>query len=182
MLVHELPRNLARERIESALRDRLSGALIVLFLPQTSFETSSPRHSSLTLADQRFLIRPQGSYKQIVEAPTEAAAFRKELGLGATDKLVLGVGYADLRKGFDLFLHAWSLVQQKCSNVHFCWAGGIDPGLLEWLGTEIKRAEATGQFHLSGFRSDMQVLYSASSVYALTSREDPFPTVGARSP
>ena len=62
-------------------------------------------------------------------------------------------------------------------NVHFCWAGDIDPRLHEWLGPEIKRAEETGRFHLVGFRSDMQALYSASSVYALTSREDPFPTV-----
>ena len=129
-------------------------------------------------ADERFLIRPQGSYKQIADAPAEAAILRKELGLKAEDNMVLGVGYADLRKGFDLFLQVWNLVRQtRFPAVHFCWAGGIDPALLEWLGPEIKQAEATGYFHLAGFRSDMQALYSASGVYALTSREDPFPTV-----
>jgi len=175
VLVHELPRILREKGLERAAREAIGSADRVVFASDFVRDKLAAAFQ-FDATDQRFLIRPQGSYKQIVEAPTEAAAFRKELGLSATDKLVLGVGYADLRKGFDLFLHAWSLVQQKCSNVHFCWAGGIDPGLLEWLGIEIKRAEATGRFHLSGFRSDMQVLYSASSVYALTSREDPFPT------
>lgn len=175
-LIHELPRILREKGLESAARLAIEHADRVVFA--SNFVRDKLAESlDLDKANERFLIRPQGSYKQMSDAPAEAAIFRTELGLNANENLVLGVGYADLRKGFDLFLQVWHLVRQHSPQVHFCWAGGIDPGLLEWMGPEIKQAEATGHFHLAGFRSDMQALYSASSVYALTSREDPFPTV-----
>ena len=42
-----------------------------------------------------------------------------------------------MRKGFDLFLQIWRLVRSMRSDVHFCWVGGIDPDLKEWLAGEI---------------------------------------------
>ncbi|WP_439371698.1 glycoside hydrolase family 99-like domain-containing protein [Bradyrhizobium sp. DASA03120] len=175
-LVHELPRILHEKHLEEVARAAIESAHRVVFA--SDFVRDKLAEAlGLDRTDERFLIRAQGSYKQIEPAPTEAGLVRKEFGIAAADKMVLGVGYADLRKGFDLFLQVWNLVRRRNGNVHFCWAGGIDPGLLEWLGPEIRQAEATGHFHLAGSRSDMQALYSASDVYALTSREDPFPTV-----
>jgi glycosyltransferase involved in cell wall biosynthesis len=175
-LIHELPRLLREKNLEELARMALTGAQRVVF---ASDYVRDKLIDALALQpeDERFLIRPQGSYKQIEVVPGQAALIRKEFGMGPSDRLVLGVGYADLRKGFDLFLQLWNLVRQNDPLVHFCWAGGIDPNLQEWLGPEIERATATGRFHLAGFRSDMQGLYSAATVYALTSREDPFPTV-----
>jgi glycosyltransferase involved in cell wall biosynthesis len=175
-LVHELPRILHEKNLEDVAQMAIGSAQRVVFASEF-VRDKLVEALELDASDERFLIRAQGSYKQIEPAPAEAVLVRKEFGIGPTDKMVLGVGYADLRKGFDLFLQVWNLVRQRNPNVHFCWAGGIDPGLHEWLEPEIKRAEATGRFHLAGFRSDMQALYSASDVYALTSREDPFPTV-----
>jgi glycosyltransferase involved in cell wall biosynthesis len=175
-LVHELPRILHEKNLEDVARMAIGSAQRVVFASEF-VRDRLVEALELEAGDERFLIRAQGSYKQIEPAPAEAVLVRKEFGIGPADKMVLGVGYADLRKGFDLFLQVWNLVRQRNPNVHFFWAGGIDPGLHEWLGAEIKRAEATGRFHLAGFRSDMQALYSASDVYALTSREDPFPTV-----
>jgi glycosyltransferase involved in cell wall biosynthesis len=175
-LIHELPRLLREKNLEEIARMSLAVADRVVFASDYVRDKLVDA-LGLSREDERFLIRPQGSYKQIKEAPGEAALIRKEFGMGAADRLVLGVGYADLRKGFDLFLQLWNLVRQNDPMVHFCWAGGIDPNLEEWLGPEIERARATGRFHLTGFRSDMQGLYSAATIYALTSREDPFPTV-----
>ncbi|BAR63491.1 lipopolysaccharide biosynthesis protein (plasmid) [Bradyrhizobium diazoefficiens] len=175
-LVHELPRILHEKQLEEAAAAAIGSAHRVVFASDF-VRDKLVEALGLDGTDERFLIRAQGSYKQIEPVPTEAVLFRKEFGIAAGDKMVLGVGYADLRKGFDLFLQVCNLVRRRNANVHFCWAGGIDPSLQEWLGPEIKRAEATGHFHLAGYRSDMQALYSASDVYALTSREDPFPTV-----
>ncbi|MBR0750749.1 glycoside hydrolase family 99-like domain-containing protein [Bradyrhizobium jicamae] len=175
-LVHELPRILREKNLEDIAQMAIGSAQRVVFASEF-VRDKLVEALELDAADERFLIRAQGSYKQIEPAPAEAAALRKEFDIGPSDKMVLGVGYADLRKGFDLFLQVWKLVRQNHPSVHFFWAGGIDPGLKEWLGPEIERAEATGRFHLAGFRSDMQALYSACDVYALTSREDPFPTV-----
>lgn len=175
-LVHELPRILREKNLEDVAQMAIGSAQHVVFASEF-VRDRLVEALKLDAGDGRFMIRAQGSYKQIEPAPAEAVLVRKEFGIAPTDKMVLGVGYADLRKGFDLFLQVWNLVRQQHPNVHFCWAGGIDPGLQEWLGPEIRRAEATGRFHLAGFRSDMQALYSASDIYALTSREDPFPTV-----
>ncbi|WP_456632982.1 glycoside hydrolase family 99-like domain-containing protein [Bradyrhizobium sp. USDA 10063] len=175
-LVHELPRILREKNLDDVARMAIGSAQHVVFASEF-VRDRLVEALKLDAGDGRFLIRAQGSYKQIEPTPAEAVLVRKEFGVGPADKMVLGVGYADLRKGFDLFLQVWNLVRRQNPNVHFCWAGGIDPGLQEWLGPEISRAEATGRFHLAGFRSDMQALYSASDVYALTSREDPFPTV-----
>ena len=38
------------------------------------------------------------------------------------------------------------------------WIGGIDPGLKDWLATEIADAEATGTFWMAGYREDMEAL------------------------
>ncbi|RJF77783.1 glycoside hydrolase family 99-like domain-containing protein [Rhodopseudomonas palustris] len=175
-LVHELPRILREKRLEDQARIAIGLADRVVFA--SGFVRDKLAEAlDLSRDDDRFVIRPQGSYKQIFAAPDEALAIRREFGLARSDKLVLGVGYADLRKGIDMFLQLWNLVGQNSPEVHFCWVGGIDPSLAEWLGPEIQRAKASGRFHFAGFRSDMQGLYSASDVYALTSREDPFPTV-----
>lgn len=175
-LIHELPRILKEKGLDFAAREAIANAHCVIFASKFVREKLS-EFLRFNRDDDRFLVRPQGSYKQISTSSAEATIVRREFGLGPSAKLVLGVGYADLRKGFDLFLQVWKLVHRQQSEVHFCWVGGFDPSLLEWLGPEIKQASSTGRFHVAGYRSEMQAFYSASSVYALTSREDPFPTV-----
>ena len=66
---------------------------------------------------------------------------------------------------------------RRREDVVFCWVGEIDPGLSVWLAAEIDAAERTGSFLSPGFQSDMAAWFSAADVFALTSREDPFPTV-----
>ena len=47
----------------------------------------------------------------------------------ATAPVVLGVGYADMRKGFDLFLQLWRIGQLQDMPLHCIWVGGFDPAL-----------------------------------------------------
>lgn len=175
-LVHELPRILKEKNLEDTAREALTRADKVVFASEF---VRDKLVEALEIApdEERFLIRAQGSYKQMAYDAEGAAAIRRELDLGPADTLVLGVGYADLRKGFDLFLQLRNQIRQSDGQVHFAWVGGVDPSLREWLDQEIRRAESSGAFHMLGFRSDMQALFSASDVFALTSREDPFPTV-----
>jgi len=100
-----------------------------------------------------------------------------ELGIDDDTRLVLGAGYADLRKGFDLFLQAWRAARRHETKVMFCWIGDIDPLLRTYLGDEIAEAEATGSFRFAGFQTLIADWFSAADVFALTSREDPFPAV-----
>ena len=46
-----------------------------------------------------------------------------------------------------------------------------------WLDPEITAAKVTGTFHMPGRRDDVGAFLRAADAYALTSREDPFPSV-----
>src|SRR5439155_12321154 len=116
-------------------------------------------------------------YKNINVSAERAAAIRKELGIPEGEPLVLGIGYADLRKGFDLFLQLWRAFRAQKKRVHVCWVGDMDPGLRDWLTNELSDAQETGTFHLPGRRDDIDAFLSPASGLALTSREDRFPTV-----
>jgi hypothetical protein len=133
--------------------------------------------------EARAVVLPQGCYRTIRFCRTRRAALRQRLGVGCDDILVLGLGYADTRKGFDLFVQLWRLLSPRArrtrapARVHFLWAGGIDPNLKCYLGAELEAAIETGTFHLSGFLDDPSDVLSAADCHALTSREDPYPSV-----
>ncbi len=91
--------------------------------------------------------------------------------------MAIGLGYADLRKGFDLFLQAWRLAQAADASIHMLWVGDLDPVISAYLGAEMAAAAATGTFHHLPFQSDGADWLAAADVHLLTSREDPFPSV-----
>ena len=91
--------------------------------------------------------------------------------------MVLNVGYADLRKGFDLFLQCAQQWMQTRDDVHFVWAGAISEEMKRWIQTDLAHSEFSSRIHLIGFTSQMSDYYSACDVLFLTSREDPYPTV-----
>ena len=181
LLMHELPRILREKHLTEHARAGLIESDITVF--SAPFVRDSVMKELDLEADSRTLIIPQGSYKNISYDPVGARAVRQNLLLEAGDHLVLGVGYADLRKGFDLFLQVWRRLQDPVfatgvtGRICMIWVGGIDPSLADWLAQEITAAEATGTFRMAGYRNDVAAVFSASSVFALTSREDPLPTV-----
>ena len=125
----------------------------------------------------RALIMPQGSYRTPEFSAAARDRVRAELGVSPVTAVVLGAGYADLRKGFDLFLQCWRAARRRGGDVMFCWIGDIDPLLRTYLGQEIADAEATGTFRFAGFQTEVADWFSGADVFALTSREDPFPAV-----
>ena len=175
MLVHELPRIIREKGLAPAARDGLVSADRVVF-PAPSIRDRLVEALEVRQSE-RFVVRPQGTYHTMDRNSVAGAEIRRELGLTARDRLILGVGYADMRKGFDLFLQLWRLVRMSHPEAHFCWVGDADPSMMDWLSEEIVDAEETGTFHMAGFRRDVVGFFSAASAYVLTSREDPFPTV-----
>jgi glycosyltransferase involved in cell wall biosynthesis len=173
LLVHELPRLLREKRLETKGRAGIAGADHVVF--PAAFVRDQLLAALELPATAKMLVRPQGSYKRIVASAAAKTALREELDIPPAAPLVLGIGYADMRKGFDLFLQLWRLGQLRRSPFHCAWVGGIDPALAEWLAAEIDAAIASGTFHMVGYRADVSAFFS--NAYALTSREDPFPTV-----
>jgi glycosyltransferase involved in cell wall biosynthesis len=177
VLIHELPRIMREKHLIAGAKAALDEARYIVF-PSPFVRDEVLRELDNRVTD-RILVQPQGLYRGMVRRPALGQSIRQELGLREGDKLVIGAGYADLRKGFDLFLQLWRQLRgaPETTRIHLAWAGAIDPGLAEWLSLEIADAIATGSFHHMGYREDMEAIFSAADAFALTSREDPFPSV-----
>jgi glycosyltransferase involved in cell wall biosynthesis len=176
MLVHELPRLLREKNLTP--NARIAGQQANRLVFPAAF-VRDQFCAELGLQRERgLLVIPQGMYHKIQLSQTLRDALRKEFGVRKAQRLIICMGYADLRKGFDLFLQLWRLVRNSAHPItHFCWVGDIDPSLKDFMRNEIGDAEQTGTFHMPGFRKDVSAFLSAADAFALTSREDPFPSV-----
>lgn len=174
LLVHELPGMIQAHGLQPAL------AIAARQATKLVFAADAVRDGMARLVDldpDRSLIAPQGCYRANSFTTRARTRLRSRLGLAGDTRMVLGAGYADLRKGFDLFLHVWRAARRRDKQVVFCWIGDMDPDLRAHLAGEIAAAVATGTFLLPGHQPDPGDWFSASDVFALTSREDPFPSV-----
>jgi glycosyltransferase involved in cell wall biosynthesis len=176
LLVHELPRLLREKNLAVNARIAAEQSRQIVF-PAPYVRDKFCTELQLE-RDDGLLIIPQGMYHKINLSPSAGEALRKEFSIRKNQRLVIGMGYADLRKGFDLFLQVWRLVRSSSTLVtHFCWVGEIDPTLEDWMRNEIEYAKDTGTFHMPGYRKDVSAFLSAANAFVLTSREDPFPSV-----
>lgn len=117
-------------------------------------------------------------------ARRDAAEARAELarryGVPADAFWVGGCGTTDWRKGTDLFLHAALRTARRVGDlpVHFLWLGG-HPLNIDFVRArhDVERAGLGDRVHLLGAAKDPSWFFAAIDVFALTSREDPFPLV-----
>ncbi len=175
LLVHEMPRLLRERGLLEPLRTAMAGSAATVFpaeaVRERCFEALGGSGGNITVLPQGIEVGPPESGRDAVRAALHVPP-------GAV--LALGMGYADLRKGFDLFIQVWramgALAQERGGTVYVAWAGGIDPATQAHLGAEIAAAEATGTFRMLGYRDDVAALLAASDVFLLTSREDPLPS------
>ena len=174
LLVHELPQVMAEFGLVPGAKAGAASALQVIF-PAACVASAFPGVDAL--GPNRTRILPQGLYQPIAFDATGRDRVRAKLGIGPQAALVIGAGYGDMRKGLDLFLQTARIVRRQNAPVHFCWVGAIDPRLATYLAPEIAALRASGFAHFPGFQDDMAAWMSAADVLALTSREDPYPSV-----
>jgi glycosyltransferase involved in cell wall biosynthesis len=109
------------------------------------------------------------------------APIRAELGL-PPDALVVGAaGSPDWRKGVDLFIHLAHAVRSRRPDLptHFVWVGGDPSGRdrEDRIQHDIRSLDLQGRTHFVGSRGAPLDWFALFDVFALTSREDPFPLV-----
>jgi glycosyltransferase involved in cell wall biosynthesis len=176
LMVHELPRLLREKNLTADARIAAEHVRNIVF-PASFVRDEFCAELELS-RDTGLLIIPQGMYHKICVSRAAGDALKHEFGIRHDQRLVLGVGYADLRKGFDTFLQLWRLVRSSIDRItHFCWVGDIDQSLKQWMRQEIDDATQTGTFHMPGYRKDVSAFLSAADAFVLSSREDPFPSV-----
>jgi O-antigen biosynthesis protein len=175
-LVHELPGMLVKYGLERHAEEIGKHASAVVFpaaAVRDAFEQYAP------IPAERVHMRPQGLYKRNQfrgDRERARSALREKLHLPKHAKIVLGVGYADRRKGVDLFIDIGEKLMAKHPDAHFVWVG-------HWEGQMQKEVEArlgpnpSRAFIFPGIQADTDMYYAGADVFALTSREDPFPSV-----
>jgi O-antigen biosynthesis protein len=175
-LVHELPTLIQQYGLTVAARDAAAHAAVIVF------PCSYVRDRFIEIAGpirNRTLLRHQGIYLRGI-SPTERrsqrAATRRALGIGDDRRVVLGVGSGDMRKGLDLWPNLARKVLNTCPDAVLLWVGHVEPSVRPWLEHDLRTAGIEDRLLLPGEFENMAGIYAAADVYALTSREDPFPS------
>ena len=108
----------------------------------------------------------------------EVERCRREYHIPEEASIVMGAGTVDWRKGPDLFVQLATEVRRRSRDpVHFVWVGGDLTGTdMQRLRSDMDRSGAD-HVHFVGVRPDPLPWFSMADVFALTSREDPFPLV-----
>jgi glycosyltransferase involved in cell wall biosynthesis len=174
LLVHELPRLLQRYGLVTAARAGAAAARTVIF---PAHSVRSAFSALVPVSAARARVMPQGLYRSIRFDEAARMRLRARLGVAPGSALILGCGYGDMRKGFDLFLQSARIARARHAPAHFCWLGAVEDALADQLRPELDAACATGLFHLPGHQDNVGEWLSAADAFALTSREDPFPSV-----
>lgn len=133
------------------------------------------------IPNEKVKIHPQGMYllNPYVNSRDEIGMqIRTKHSIPKLDKIILGVGYGDHRKGIDLFIKTAICTLNTDMNNTFIWIGNIDISMKPLITELLKEhVEISEKIILIEFQKDLMPYYAASDIFLLTSREDPFPSV-----
>jgi len=115
-----------------------------------------------------------------IRQPSRVASdVKKELGI--SNEFVVGgcgSGITGWRKGIDLFIYIAASVKKRTDKaIKFVWVGQIDRATEIAFEYERERLGLTNEVLFTGVKSDPENYFQVFDVFALTSREDPFPLV-----
>jgi O-antigen biosynthesis protein len=180
-LIHEMPKLIQEMNLESAAQSIAEMADHVVF-PADLVRDGFIGMTQLPTGKTQ--IRHQGLVRKNPYAGKHEIAFQEichNHNLNAQTKIVLAIGFMDHRKGGDLFAEIAAYVCSKNSDIVFIWVGHTDPGVEKAARAIAVKAGISDRLIFTGFLSEPMAYYAAASVYALTSREDPFPNVAIES-
>jgi len=114
------------------------------------------------------------------DAASARRRVREELKIPASAPVIGGSGTTDWRKSPDLFVQLARALQKRLApkEVHFVWVGGDASGPeFGMLWHDVRRIGLEPFIHFVGHRENPRDYFAAFDVFALTSREDPYPLV-----
>jgi hypothetical protein len=113
------------------------------------------------------------------EKNVDRARLRQDLKLKPESRILLGVGYADHRKGIDLFVETAAALAAQRPDVVAVWVGHFDHALERRIRERVAQLGLKERILFPGRVANptMGSFYAGADVYLLTSREDPYPSV-----
>ncbi len=178
-LIHELPRLIKDYDLQEHVKAIAQYADKVVF---AAYPVQEGFESFARLNKEQIIIRPQGLYKKNTIQSLEMIriarlSLRKRFHLAKDSQIILGVGFADHRKGIDIFVRSAIEILHEGRKVYFLWLGNFEPQLEQEIQQAITESGFDKFFIFPGLDYDTDVYYAGADIYALTSREDPFPSV-----
>lgn len=176
-LIHELPGVIHEMKQEANAKTiaRLSDKVVF------PADLVSLRFSEIAPVEQdRAVVRHQGVLRKnpYKNRRNEAHCLVCEKhNLPLDTQFVLGIAYADARKGPDLFVEMAVEVLKTHPQTVFIWIGHAEREMERKIAKRIQESRLEKKVLFIGFDREPMAYYAAASVYALTSREDPFPNV-----
>lgn len=174
-LIHELKNLISEYQLEDAAKD------IAAYSKKVIFAAKAVEDSFVSVVDdvnhEKLIIHPQGIYQTLNKTSNARNELRTRLGLSDSAKIITNVGFADLRKGFDIFVNVAKVLVGQDSDYHFLWIGDIEQNLKHWLKSDMESSLLKDNFHNISFTNEISLYLEGSDCFAMTSREDPFPSV-----
>ncbi len=103
---------------------------------------------------------------------------RQRLKLDDNTLVILGCGSVEWRKGSDLFVQvAAELRSRQIDGFQFIWIGLAEIAEMESRVEEIRKLGVENYVTFLGQQADPSIYFGLANIFALTSREDPFPLV-----
>ena len=180
-LIHELPGLIAHYGLEEALVV-LTDASSRVVVPSQAVRDGLVASLGADRITPKLAMRPQGLFTRnrhrgLADTSGPRARLRERLGLASDAMIALSVGYADSRKGADLLADALLRASARAPGFQVVWVGHADEAIRASIESRLGAAGLAGRFHFVGLDFDTDDYYAGADVYALASREDPFPSV-----
>ncbi len=177
ILIHELPQLIKDYNLEETVRiisEKTTKQVFAAKVVQRGFNSFL---SSPDLSKQ--IILPQGAYAIDFDHINQydGTIIRRELKLREEDVLVGGAGFADHRKGIDLFIESAKIAISQRDRIYFVWFGNLESGIASKINKELKDPKLSDRIMILDFRDDIISCLKGLDIFLLTSREDPFPSV-----
>lgn len=177
-LIHELTSVIEQYSLQGAAKDVATCADKVVFPAKVVKDAFEDISGPL---DGKAVICPQGAYKvnkfrHASDIKNARKTLRTNLNLRPTARILLGVGYADARKGFDLFLDVAEMLPKDKVDIVCVWLGHQEPWVAPELQDRMDALVKDGRLILPGRVDDTDMFYAGADVFLLTSREDPYPS------
>lgn len=177
-LIHELRGVIDSYNLHTQVKEIAAYASKIVF---PANEVVQPFIDIASISADKIVINPQGLYKRTPitnERTLDRFQLRQFLNIPNDAQIVLGAGYADHRKGIDLFVKAGLDVIARLPNTYWIWIGHWEKSMQKTID-ELLSQHGTfrANFIFPGLQNNTDIFYSGADIFALTSREDPFPSV-----
>lgn len=181
-LIHELPGLMANYGLHDALAKLVDASDRVVVSSHAVREGVLSMLGRAEYVMSKLVLQPQGlytrnRYRGAVDQTAARVRLRDRLGVPHHVAIVLAVGYADARKGVDLLAEAASRACARRDDLYFVWVGQRDPDLCANVDALLAAGGIADRFRFVGLDFDTDDYFAGADVYALSSREDPLPSV-----